>query len=90
MLSGSVKKVNTPRIIQEPTVSPGCTLAVIITPFRFLKFSKLSAAVIVSNSQASPESVRQRVDLRTSLARWGSYSIAARSLRKSEYVYGTE
>lgn len=86
MLSGSVKKVSAPRIIQDPTVSPGWTRAVNTTPFLYLKFSKLSAEVIVRTSQGSPERVLQRTAVRTSFLLSGSDMIALISLRKSLYV----
>jgi hypothetical protein len=54
------KLSKTPCIINEETVSPGCTLAVIIIPFLFYSSSEnFVGFVIVSNSTLLPANVLQ-------------------------------
>jgi hypothetical protein len=47
LLWGSVINFKTPLIIHDPTVSPGCTLAEIITHFLEAAFSFFSLDVMV-------------------------------------------
>lgn len=58
---GSTKKSNAPFIIQDPTLSPGWTLAVKITPFLLCKFSIFYLEVIVRTSHLLPANVSVNV-----------------------------
>jgi hypothetical protein len=60
MLLGSVRKLSTPFIIQLATDSPGCTRAVITTPFFFLTASFVLLLVIVRISHLFPAIDSQR------------------------------
>jgi hypothetical protein len=59
VLNGSVKKLSTPFIIQLATDSPGCTRAVITTPF-FFTASFVFLLVIVNISHLLPAIDSQR------------------------------
>jgi hypothetical protein len=61
----SVRKSIAPFIIQEPTDSPGWTLAERKTPFLLFNVSKFYFEVIVSISHLFPAKVSQRVFLVT-------------------------
>lgn len=58
-----VRNSRAPFIIQLPTDSPGCTLAVITTPFLRAMFSGFYLLVIVTMSRGLPASVLQSVFL---------------------------
>ena len=59
--SESTRKSRAPFIIQEPTDSPGCTLAVKTTPFLLDMFSGFYLDVMVKTSHLLPANVSVRV-----------------------------
>jgi hypothetical protein len=84
-----VRKSITPFIIHEELLSPGCTLALMKTPFLAMAladFGSLSFEVIVIYSQRFPAKVRVRVFLAKKLVVYVSFSILVRSSCRSEYV----
>ena len=77
-----------------PTVSPGCTLDEMITPFLFWFFvsfmislaTKLDVSVMVTNSQFMPAIVLHKIVRLIYLRLLGSLSIVFKSVTKSVYV----
>lgn len=86
--SGSVKNSIVPRIIQDPTVSPGCYLAVKTTYF----FSSLCLTfdVIVSRGHLFPANDLHKVLYYKYWFLTGSFYRLYISFLRSEYVYGIE
>ena len=76
-----------PRIIQDATVSPGCTRA--DTTIERLVMSTSSGSVTHNCSTGKPDSEWHSTDLVHSLARFGSSIKASRSEIRSVRLYGT-
>ena len=87
-ISVLVRNSSAPFIIQEPTLSPGCTLAVSTTPLRLAMFSGFYLLVIVRISNGFPARVWHNVLRVVNCALTGSDMILFRSSVRSVNVYG--